>query len=73
MFNDDVNIDYNGNFREIEIMLFFDVIVFFEKYWLVLFLSDIMLCWIYGMMVLVDGCVLILDLNNNVLKLFDEN
>lgn len=73
MFNDDVNIDYNWNFREIEIMLFFDVIVFFEKYWLVLFLSDVMLCWIYGMMVLVDGCVLILDLNNNVLKLFDEN
>lgn len=73
MFNDEVNIDYNGNFREIEIMLFVDVIVFFEKYWLVLFLSDVMLCWIYGMMVLVDGCVLILDLNNNVLKLFDEN
>lgn len=73
MFNDDVNIDYNGNFREIEIMLFFDVIVFFEKYWLVWFLSDGMLCWIYGMMVLVDGCVLILDLNNNVLKFFDEN
>lgn len=73
MFNDEVNIDYNENLREIEIMLFFDVIVFFEKYWLVLFLSDVMLCWIYGMMVLVDGCVLVLDLNNNVLKLFDEN
>lgn len=73
VLNDDANIDHNGNPRETEITSLSDVTVLFEKHWSGSSPSDVMPCWIHGMTALADGCVLLLDLNNNALKLFDEN
>ena len=65
--------DQNGNPKGKELSSLPNVTVLFEKHWTGSSPDDVIPSWIHGITSLANGCVLILDLNNNALKLFDEN
>ena len=43
-----------------------------EHFWAANAPDDDLPCWVHGLATISDGCTLVLDLNNNKLKLFDE-